>query len=75
MSLQSVATKAFITGLCSTAGTVLILGISWKLFYPHNNNNEINDVNNDTEIDIETDTDTIDNGENNHNFKKLFDEI
>lgn len=79
--LQDIAVKAFVTGLCQTAGTVIVLAVGWKVFVATGNDrilhrktpiNEIKheDTNTDSEIEI-----ILNNLNSDSKFKKLFDKV
>jgi len=74
-TLSNLALKSLITGMCTTAGTVLILGVVWKIFQV-STQKTLNKVQKQLESlgDIDNDIDIIDLVDNTpKDFKKLFD--
>lgn len=82
---EDIALKAFVTGLCKTAGTVIVLGISWKLFVATGNdrilskaqrqsesNNACSDHNDSEDSEIEI---ILNNLNSDSKYKKLFDRV
>lgn len=81
--LQDIALKAFVTGLCKTAGTVIVLAVGWKVFVATGNDRirrkHVNVEANDNASDTTSENSEIEIILNNLNsdckFKKLFDKI
>jgi hypothetical protein len=82
---EDIALKAFVTGLCKTAGSVIVLGLSWKLFVAtgndrilskariteqNENENNHSDHGEDSEIEI-----ILNNLNSDSKYKKLFDRV
>jgi hypothetical protein len=85
--LQDIALKAFVTGLCKTAGTVIILAVGWKVFVATGNDrirrkhvaiveSEISDNSETSETSEDSEIEIILNNLNSDcKFKKLFDKV
>ena len=85
--LQDIALKAFVTGLCKTAGTVIVLAVGWKVFVAtgndrirrknimpvaENSNNNAEDSEDSEDSEIEI---ILNNLNSDSKFKKLFDKM
>ena len=87
MNIKEIALKSFITGLCNTTGTMIALGLGWKLFLSNTNNlrllknkqvkleEQLNEIDIDIDIYDIDDIDVIQNEENNRSFRHLFDKL
>jgi hypothetical protein len=85
--LQDIALKAFVTGLCKTAGTVIVLAVGWKVFVATGNDRirrknivPIADSGNSHSEDSEDHEDSeieiiLNNLNSDSKFKKLFDKV
>lgn len=80
---EDIALKAFVTGLCKTAGSVIVLGLSWKLFVATGNDRILSKAHSERQTE-EHDSDHSEDSEieiilNNLNsdskYKKLFDRV
>ena len=79
--LEDIALKAFVTGLCKTAGTVIVLAVGWKVFVATGNDRILHrktPVNESKEVDTDTDSEIeiiLNNLNSDSKFKKLFNKI
>jgi hypothetical protein len=82
-SLSNLALKSFITGVCSTSGIILVLGVSWRISYmlkhktfdkPKQHSPTQTHSHSEGESDSDIDHELVDS-EKSGDFKKLFDNL